>query len=421
MAVGTYQARPLAVPASWRGAAGLSLLAVSLFFAPLVALTMIGLFYVSTASYGRANLLAGIILLGTALAALNLMKRLESDLANYVAFLSYLDGLAVWDVIGFSLVTIRPSEVLFTLLSYTFASVFGAGGIAYVFFLVFLIYLAVGLAAVGGLRAGLDYYELPVDWPRRAGPAILIAVAMAFYLLVTFSLVGHVVRQYLAGAVLCLALAQYLRGHRSSTLMLLALAPLFHASAVVLVALFAVAVAAKAMGRFASVALLVGAALGVVLFKQAGVAYILQAAPGATQNDGDVPLLLMLMDVGLMTAAIGLVMKSGRLPWSDRFYGLLIFVLLFWTMLAFLQGIDLYFLRFYFYSEFIRIVVVSFVVARCFYLFGWSAAFAVLTAAIGIFLLRFVGNPWDYGGDLLEVMFSSLPAFVERVCQNYQC
>src|SRR5206468_8023400 len=115
---------------------------------------------------------------------------------------------ALADVFSYSVLSIRVTEVAYSIYSYLVSIISGGSAFAFVFLTSFLIYLFIVLIAYSAFVGGAG--QSTVDAHNRSrlltkkpyAYAFLAAMTLTSFVAITFSLSGHLVRQYLAGSVL---------------------------------------------------------------------------------------------------------------------------------------------------------------------------------------------------------------------------
>lgn len=327
------------------------------------------------------------------LVVLNSLKWPESDLAEYFVVLDDARRVPLVALLEdeSALLSIRPTEPVFRAFMWLLARADPLPRVAFA--------LVAGAAIYGTLmwlcgrvsRCGTD-----PDAAWRAACATAIALLVG----VTFSLVGHLVRQYIAGGLFIVGVFGWAYTGRWRWWLWPVLACAIHNSALLLMLPLAVAVLLARRPRvFAATVLLVVAAS---LTGRIPLVGDLSEATSFLKEDGQIGLALPLLD-SLLAAAAWLVWRrlpATERPASDTAARLLCFGIALGVLLFCIRDVPLLFFRSYFYLEFLRAPMLAFIVAAGLRRAGttaWPAvAFALPLAAL-LCWLRARGADWDYG------------------------
>ncbi|TOI26967.1 hypothetical protein CGI63_23415, partial [Vibrio parahaemolyticus] len=167
-------------------------ISIFLFFYPVFFIFFL-IFVVSVINFGsNVKRFLGCILIGAFFSLINLIKIPESDMMIYIEALNEIVKSSFYDVFNFSFVSLRSSEFVFNIYLYILSNI-DLTGFLFSFLSVFIIYFNLGLT-VFNLS-----YKKDIDF--------LVIVFSLFLCFVTFSLSGHLVRQYLAVSFILLGVS----------------------------------------------------------------------------------------------------------------------------------------------------------------------------------------------------------------------
>jgi EpsG family len=327
------------------------------------------------------------------LAVLNSLKWPESDLAEYFAVLDGARQLPLWTLLHdeSALLSIRSTEPVFRALVWLLARADPLPRVAFS--------LLGGLAIYGALLWLCRLTSVPRSEPDPAWQAVM-AVTIALLAGVTFSLVGHLVRQYLAGGVFFIGLFGWAFTSRWRWFLWPAVACAIHNSALLLVLPLLLSLLLANRPRLFAIAMLL--VLGASL--TGWIPFIGELADAASflKEDGEIGLALPLLDgVVLLTAwRVWQGLPTQERPEVRTATRLLCFGMALAVVLFYIRDLPLLFFRSYFYLEFLRVPMLAFIIAaglRSANRAAVPAAAAMLTMAVLLCWLRARGTDWSYG------------------------
>lgn len=335
---------------------------------------------------------AATVLLAT---VINSLKWPDSDLAEYYAYLDLARTQSVWALLKDEdiFVSIKPTEPLFRALAGLCAH---ATPSPRIFFS-----LVCGLVTYG---AALAMCRMTTRaWTTAnavATPAAASACAAALLLGITFSLVGHLVRQYLAGAIFFLGFFGYLTSGRKQWLLLPLLAGGIHNGALMLLAPLLLSLLLHARPKL--LLTLLAAFLAAAELQQIPLLSELATDLSFLKQDGEIGYLLPTLDAGVLVLAWWVWRRTpvSQRPFDDRSMArILWFGMTLGVMLFSVREVSLLLFRSYFFFEFLRVPMLAFVL--CAWLRSADAARHALQAmllacAVTVCWLRAHGSEWVY-------------------------
>ncbi|TQV77030.1 hypothetical protein FLL45_03500 [Aliikangiella marina] len=371
---------------------------IALFFFPL--LFLFASILVLTASEINKSLAFSIIGGGLALffTLINLLKVPESDMLVYIDAIREIRGYSFFDVIQFNFVSMRSIEFIFNYYIY-FVSFIDTGGFFFSFLSVFIIYILFALS-------------LDKVMPLELREKYLIFFSLILFS-ITFSLSGHLVRQYLAASVLIYGIASFKDSPVKGGLFIL-MSPFVHISVAPFVVL--IPLLYKSLSRKAWVLISVFS----VLIALAMTSFVVVLRPymeiGFVKDDGSIPVFLIVFDAILFFGFVCVrVLKTECFEKTKVVY---CFALLLVCCLIVSHEINLIFLRYYFLMDFVRAVFLMYLI----YFFSTKidfsriVSFLVFTVCCLLFVYRLDSSPWDYGATALEILFlTDVKAYAERI------
>ena len=352
----------------------------------------------------------------------------ESDLLLYLEIYEDLGRQALADVFSYAVLSIRVTEVAYSIYSYLISTISGGSAFAFVFLTSFLIYLFVVLIAyfafVGGagLSARYAHDRSPLLTKNPYAYAFLAAMALASFVAITFSLSGHLVRQYLAGSVLFFGFAVLIFSERRWVIgsILILLAPLIHNSAAIPAVITILVFVLRHRRAFLWPTLVLFAFLGYygVTFIPGYDSVVSEATQAA--DEGAIHPVIVAADVALVVLALGLNSAHPHLQ-SKRQLSLILWAcVLFASFLVLVSGVSLLFLRFYFYVEFFRVLLIGFIFGRYARTVGPTAVLVAGSFSLLYFSLRFNFSAWDYIDRMPGALFVDISRLADRVDLVYR-
>ncbi|HEX9022764.1 MAG TPA: EpsG family protein, partial [Geobacteraceae bacterium] len=240
----------------------------------------------------------------------------------------------------------------------------------------------------------------------------------------TFTQSLHLVRQYLAGTVLFLVYLWILEGQTLKVILGFTVGVLLHNSFLIPGGLLLVS---GFLWKSNTVRRHVfGVVFGLLLLSFVAGTFISQwvldsiFALGAMKDDGGLSSVIFLIDVGLFLAAMGWLWVKRRVDGTMEKETAIavLFLTLFGGLLAGARDLTLFLLRFYFYTEWFRVIGLV-ALGRFASRGSLKPLIPWLIALVSLILLhlRIERSPWDYGGGLLDHLMGSMPWWVHRVNQ----
>ncbi|WP_175546867.1 EpsG family protein [Vibrio vulnificus] len=321
-------------------------------------------------------------------AAINALKLPASDLLVYINAIEVIDGLNVLEVFSFKYVSLRSTEFIFNIYIWIISN-FDKTGWLFSFLSVYVIYLNVSIALCNVFSV------------KKKELLYLFLGMMLFSL--TFTLVGHLVRQYLAGSVFLLGLS-YLNKRDRLGVCFIVLSSLIHNSLVafVLTLPFAKLILSKESWLRYTILIFILSFI-ISAFSHVLMPYM---EIGFVKDDGNIPLVLIIFDCFLFILFAWLRVKNDKVTVSTEY--IYIFSVILVSCLIFSKDITLVFFRFYFLVDFIRpfiIASLTFILVRG----GLVGIYVFLNLCLSMFIfaVRFDSSPWDYGSDAFSLLFNN--------------
>ncbi|GHY51467.1 hypothetical protein VCSRO70_3178 [Vibrio cholerae] len=321
-------------------------------------------------------------------AAINTLKFPASDLLVYINAIEVIDSLNILEVFSFKYVSLRSTEFIFNIYIWII-SIFDKTGWLFSFLSVYIVYLNVSIALCNIFSV-------------RKKELLYLFLGMLLFSL-TFTLVGHLVRQYLAGSVFLLGLS-YLNKRDRLGVFFIVLSSLIHNSlaAFVLTLPFAKLLLSKEAWLRYTILIFIFSYI-ISSFSHVLMPYM---EIGFVKDDGDIPLVLIIFDCFLFILFAWLRIKNNKVVISTEY--IYIFAVILVSCLIVSKDIMLVFFRFYFLVDFIRPFVIAsltVVLVRS----GLVGIYIFLTLCLSMFIfaIRFDSSPWDYGGDAFSLLFNN--------------
>jgi EpsG family len=367
---------------------------VALAVAAQTALAWLALAGLLTLMVARSGWLAWWPAVATALLliVLNSLKWPESDLAEYFVMLDGARHLPLGALLDdeSALLSIRSTEPVFRTLMWLLARADPLPRVAFTIF---------GGAAIYGSLLWLCRWASRLrhdDANWHAG----VATAVALLVGVTFSLSGHLVRQYLAGGMFFLGVFGWALSGRWRWLLWPVAACATHNSALLLAAPLLLSMLFSARPLIFVAILL--AALGAAPTGQIPILGDLSEATSFLKEDGQIGLSLPVLDGLLLLLAwcVWRALPAGQRPPTRAVVRILCFCVAFAVLLFYISEIPLLFFRSYFYLEFLRAPILAFVIAASLRRAGRAGMpLALITLPLAAFVcwLRVRSADWVYG------------------------
>jgi len=359
------------------------------------------------------------------LAIFNVSKAPESDLLNYIDFFYYVEKQDFLSLFNSAYLSIRPTEFVFTIYVWFLTVCFDSA----LYFTLMSTALIYGLVFYGVYVLINHHTLLNHVSQHKVRERLLIIISFFFiaFAFITFSLSGHLIRQYLALAVFFLGLCYQSTSRPKVGSLFFLMAIFVHNSVIVLVALYYSAlVTSKLIKRLrgsSQVALVLSFILLIELLlilslksyaeSQFPIAFLL--------NDGSIPLSLVIIDVVLFCSflAVLYVGKNRMLYLSS----LIIFILMYTVFLAATYDIALISLRYYFLMDFLRCFLFVFIV---FLIRPYIIKKVVMIFSVGLVVLpllifgaRYEKSPWVYYHSASDLISVSVVGAIDAFSSHY--
>lgn len=352
------------------------------------------------------------------LSAVNSMKWPESDLREYYQYFEHARESSLLSLLAEedSFLSIRVTEPLFRGYMWLLAHLTPAPRIAFSLLSSMAIY-GMALALCARMTNGIAAPN-GGSVSRHFVTAASVASATALLAGITFSLTGHLVRQYLAGGVFALGVFGYAFTGRWRWLLLPAVAGAIHNSVLILGApLLLVLCLGRRPGILAAALLawLVLAFAGQVTFVNE-----LAEAISFLKEDGEIGIALPALDASVLVSTWLLWRKSPPTarPSVQTMRLLLWFGLALAVLLFSIRDVPLLFFRSYFYVEFLRTPMLAFIVGELLRRTGRSkpaAAAVAFALAAALCWVRVLATDWSYSSSsAVGPDFLWLPSAIER-------
>jgi len=339
-----------------------------------------------------------------------------------------LGSEGISDALSFSALSIRATEFAYNIYAYSVSVLTGGSKLIFVLVSSSLIYLFVMLAnslafsdgarvLIGGLSN-----QTRIDSRSRFRYAFLTSVLLAAFVCVTFSVSGHLIRQYLAGSISTLGFALLIFDKKKPIAgsVLLGMAPFIHNSAIVLAAAYIFVYVFRDSARVRWCLLLLS-----VIPAMYGVGIVSEYAFAINEivlsmDEGNIHPAIVGADILLLALALATATKTKVSGAPTRFSLVLWAICFFALFLIFVSSVPFYFLRFYFYVEFLRILVVGFLCGRYARLIGPKLGLLLSGISLLYFSLRLNASPWEYVAKMPDVLFVDVLSLAERVDRVYR-
>lgn len=329
---------------------------------------------------------------------ISLLKLPESDLVVYIEAISEISKYSFFDVLDFNYVSLRDTELLFNYYLW-FLSTFDSAGLIFKFTSSMIIYSIVGYCLVHN------------TWNHQKFSLLLVVSMLLFSL--TFSLTGHLIRQYIAASFLLLAITLNDPKNKYSYVLFL-IPPLIHISMLPFCILLPLMmIFRRSLDDMKLLYLTVFFSLLVLTSINI---YGFNFVSGVNKNDGSIPLFLIFFDLVLF---LMFLFRKNKVDYSCRENKLLYyFSLVLLGCLISTSSMTLVFFRYYFMMDFLR----GFFLLWIIYSFSFEfksfsfVKFIALIFSFLFFLYRLNISNWKYGGTAIDILFNqNLTSLIERV------
>lgn len=323
-------------------------------FVLVLPIVMVALFFVHISGY-KSNGLFLIICSSVFFSFLNFHRNIDSDLYNYYLFFEETRNRDFASFLSDTFISIRPSEIIFIFYTKLLSSMISFR--LYVFITTFLIY-SFSLFAIHRLMLLWFRIKLNVDLLHSYFLFyFLIVLNFSIFLSFTFSLTGHLVRQYLAMSIVFYAIVLHVDNKKSAIFFIL-ISCLIHNSVLLISLLYFVSyylsIRAKKIDAFLKYIIF-------FVFINLFVRYYLYNyfSLYLTMDNGIIPYYLILLDGSLLV-----IYFLSCYSLASELVGLYFFPLVYYIFLISFIDVDFIFLRYYFYMDFIRVVIIFYLVYR---------------------------------------------------------
>jgi hypothetical protein len=376
-------------------------------FLVLIAASYINIFFLLTSVASlfvlfpkKIKIFISITLLSVFFANLNLMKMPASDALVYIEALEILQDYNLLELIYFNYVSFRDIEFIFNIYMWSIAQL-DVSGALFFFLSTFIIYMLYGLSLL-----------MIID-KKKINDLFFILILSLMLLSLTFSLSGHLVRQYLAFSVFFYGV-NMLKVNFNRGRVILFISMFIHLSVAPFILLMPFFIYCyRKFGGYKVV-------VSTLIFSFFISTFIIRLMPYAeavfNNNDGEVPFSLLMLDGGLLVTFFTMIYIRQKFN-SELFTVFIAVLTLLLACLIATYPIKLLFLRYYFVMDFFRGAIIIYL----FMLFKFDRVSEVLSVLVFlslsffVFSFRLETSPWDYGGDIIESIFSSTFAFFDRI------
>lgn len=380
-----------------------------LFFVyPILFLILASVLYIWMRGAGAALYLA--VVFGVLLSWINCNKLIDGDLYWYSEQYIYFSSGEFFKIFLEPIygVQAKETEPAYHAISWLLSNLTGGN----VFVLVVFVTLFIYVVSAKGVLMIAKHFDI-----ESKSSMVLLSFVCLFC--VTFTLTNQLIRQYMASAVLLVALGAHLSKHRNISICCTVLAVLLHNSTVIPVFLyllvnfiysrFTMSGKAKFILSILLFSMVSVLAEKMVSFLDAG-----QVEDLYFQDDGAVSSYLNLIDVSVSLLGVlgyGLAVMFNKVRPGMR--GLEVLLVFFFCYFVFLWGMQfspLLYLRYYFYVDFMRWIPV---IALFIYLkeigskVGFSWLLSICCIGFVVVGARIDRSPFDYSGGLFEYVFAN--------------
>lgn len=329
---------------------------------------------------------------------INILKLPSSDALVYIEAIKEIKKVGFFEVFNFQFVSLRSTEFIFNIYIYL-VSLLDDSGWLFSFLSIFIIYFNLSLSLVNII--GSKYKER------------ILIIFVLILLFVTFSLSGHLVRQYIAISFLLLGVS-YLNASKLRSFTFLMMSIFIHNSLLPFVLFYPIVL--WALSKFGWKLVTIISVF--VSFIASNFVYFLRPYMeiGFVKDDGTIPIVLLTFD--FLAFVVLIVLKSRKKHFVREIGYLYPLFLLVFSVLILTRDVPLLFLRFYFMIDFLRPVVFSilfFSIAPSRYL-RLSTTILLSVLSLSVFMIRLDASPWDYGGSSFNLLFfNDVLNYIDRI------
>jgi hypothetical protein len=367
-------------------------------FLPLLILFSLSVIFLAIDNKGRSFVRLSILFMCLIFALINILKMPESDLNNYVEYYNQLSSMSFYTALDFVYQNIRLSEIIFRMYFWLMAQLSTSISLL-IFISTVVIYYIVTFFSLYVSRFYTDNFK------SKNNVILLLSIIWCCYVGITFSLTGHVIRQYLSVVVFLLGILFLFDRKIFLGVMITMLAGLVHNAIFLfpILLLFTVVFSKHITKPIIFIPCLI-----VAYFLSDYLALLQEYFPsiiGRGSLEGWSSSLVFLD--GLFLIVYGYLYRNHhRKKYISYINAFLIFFVLF--LILFHQE-SLIFQRYYYFFDVIRSVIGVLIISKLFSKFD-SASQSMLIVpfvvfSISIFLFRYDGSPWDYGSNYSSIIF----------------
>jgi len=336
-------------------------------------------------------------------AVINILKLHESDLHAYIKYFYLLKELNFAQASDFVFLNIRYTEVFFRMYVWLLSQVFTTA--------VVFVVLSTVIIYFSNVFFALNYSRKVTNSEKSEGWLFLfLAMVWCCFVGITFSLTGHVIRQYLGVSVFVFGFLFLLQGRMYAGWVILLLSGLVHNAMFLLVPIL---IASLLMSKYLK-SLIVTISILLIAYLLSGfVNLISDLAPGMlnrgeAENSG----MMIVLDVVLVILFRIAYRKDMKKKEIIQFNA---FVVLYSSFLILFHGEALIFLRYYFIFDIIRSII-GVLLLRKLNKDGIALISSPLVFfSIGFFMYRYSNSPWDYGFNGASIIMANLEQILSRV------
>jgi len=377
---------------------------VSVFWFPVISLFLLfimSLVYRDILGYRKFIFTA--LSVSSLFAVINILKLQESDLHAYIKYFYLLKDLSFFQASDFVFLNIRYTEVVFRMYVWLLSQIFTTA-VAFVVLSTVIIYFS-------NIFFTLSFSRRVANNVKSEGWLfLLLSMVWCCFVGITFSLTGHVIRQYLGVSVFALGLLFLMQGRMYVGWLILLLSGLVHNALFLLVPIF---IMSLLMSKYLK-GLVVTISILLISYSLSGYVNLLGGlAPnilnrGEAENSG----MMIILDVVLVVLFRIVYRKDMKKKEVAQFNA---FVILYSSFLILFHGESLIFLRYYFIFDIIRSVIGVLLILKLNKDGVILISSPLILFSIGFFMFRYSNSPWDYGFNGVSIIVANLDQILGRV------
>jgi len=331
------------------------------------------------------------------MAFINLLKVPESDQLNYMEDLAQISNLGLADVFGFISIGASPTEPLFSMYLKVISMLDSSGAL-----LIFTSTVVVYLCTSAVMR------NIYASHKMNGGMSIYFCLIFSIFIFVTFSLTGHIIRQYLSYSLFFVGLSLLLLRRSRWSWLAMILSILVHNSAILL---FFAALASDVYVKLSRgkrfLPLIFMACIGALMVSHVASDYGFE---GAFALEGSIPVALIVIDLFIFASFVVVSKYHVDNVIRARIISFSIIVIM---LLGTLYAYPLLFYRYYFLMDFMRIIWAPAVLV-VFYkkVRPLAPNLFVLLLSVVLFSYRANAAPWSYSMGFPNIYLAPVPGLV---------